>query len=79
MAVRRVPVVGRGDQDGVDFLHLEQLAVVGEVRARGRLLLGLVDLLAVDVADGDDIDRRLVPGTAPMSWRPRSPQPMTPS
>ena len=60
MAMRGVPVVGRGDEDGVDFFHLEQLAVVGEVAGVRRLLPGLVDLLAVDVADGDHIDRRVL-------------------
>ena len=53
----RVPVIGRGDEGGVDFLGLEQLAMVGEIWARvRRLLLGGVDFGAVDVADGDDID-----------------------
>ena len=60
-----VPVVGRGDQDDVEVLLLEHLAVVG---VGPRLLLrdlapcddlgGLGQHLLVDVAQGDDLDRR---------------------
>ena len=60
-----VPVVGRGDQDDVEVLLLEHLAVVG---VGARLLLrglpagdhvgGLGQHLLVDVAQRDDLDRR---------------------
>ena len=77
MAHARVPVVGRGDQDGVEFLRLEQLAVIGELARVRRVLLGGVDLGAVDVADRDDIHVlvRLEPAHV---VRPRSPQPISP-
>ena len=55
-----VPVIGCGDQDHVQFLHFEQLAVVGEGRSGGGFLLGQVDLLGVHVADGGDLDVRVV-------------------
>ena len=47
----RVPVVGRGDQRYVHFLHLQQRAMIFEILGVGRLLAGLVDLRAVNVAD----------------------------
>ena len=60
-----VPVVGRGDQDDVEVLLLEHLAVVG---VGARLLLrglaggdhvgGLGQHLLVDVAERDDLDGR---------------------
>ena len=60
-----VPVVGRGDQDDVEVLLLEHLAVVAEgprllLRglARGDDLGGLGQHLLVDVAERDDLDRR---------------------
>ena len=60
-----VPVVGRGDQDDVQVLFLEHLAVVG-VGARSLLrglpvgddLGGLGQHLLVDVAQRNDLDRR---------------------
>ncbi len=60
-----MPVVGRGDQDDVQVLLLEHLAVVG-VGARGLLrglavrddLGGLGQHLLVDVAQRNDLDRR---------------------
>ncbi len=60
-----VPVVGRGDQDDVQVLLLEHLAVVGE-GARSLLrglpvgddVGGLGQHLLVDVAQRDDLDRR---------------------
>ena len=59
-----VPVVGRGDQDDVEVLLLEHLAIVG-VGARGLLrglargghLGGIGEHLLVDVAERDDLDR----------------------
>ena len=60
-----VPVVGRGDQDDVEVLLLEHLAVVGvgprrllRGLARGDHLGGLGEHLLVDVAERDDLDRR---------------------
>ena len=58
-------MVGRGDQDDVEVLLLEHLAVVG-VGARRLLrrlpvgddLGGLGEHLLVDVAQRDDLDRR---------------------
>ena len=43
MADAGVPVVGRGDEDGVEFLDLEKLAVVGEALGAGGLADCLVD------------------------------------
>ena len=61
---QRVPVVGRGDQDDVQVLLLEHLAIVG-IGARGLLrglargghLGGMGEHLLVDVAEGNDLDR----------------------
>ena len=60
-----VPVVGRGDQDDVEVLLLEHLAVVGvgarlllRGLPRGDHLGGLGQHLLVDVAQRDDLDRR---------------------
>ncbi len=47
---QRVPVVGRGDGDGVDGFVFEQLADVGE--AGGALLAGAFDFLEAHVEDG---------------------------
>ncbi len=62
---QRVPVVGRGDQDDVEVLLLEHLAVVAvgprlllRGLARGDHLGGLGEHLLVDVAERDDLDRR---------------------
>ena len=60
-----MPVVGRGDQDDVEVLFLEHLAIIGE-RARSLLrslpagddIGGLGQHLLVDVAQRDDLDRR---------------------
>ena len=52
-----VPVVGRGDEDGIDLL-LEHLAVVqvGGGQSVGALLDGIA-VRRIDVADGDDLVR----------------------
>ena len=55
-----VPVVGRGDQHGVDFFHFEQLPMIGEVTRVRRLLFGLVDLDPVNIADGRDVHDRIL-------------------
>ncbi len=53
----RMPVIGSGDQDGVDPFIVEQLAVIAErSRVRG-LLAGAVDMLAVNIADRRDMHR----------------------
>ena len=49
-ADERVPVVGRGDGDGVDGFVFEQLADVGE--AGGALLAGAFDFVQAHVEDG---------------------------
>ena len=61
---KRVPVVGRGDQNDVEILLRQHLAVVaiGARRflrslARGHDLGGLGQHLAIDVAQRDDLDR----------------------
>src|SRR5262249_40300534 len=55
-----VPVVGRADDDGVDVAAVEQLAVVlahvGLLLADVPVVPGLLGVLPVDVADGQDID-----------------------
>ena len=56
-----VPVVGRGDDDGVDVLAVEQLAIVLDglgVDAPGLLHLrgGLGGVAVVDVGRGDELD-----------------------
>lgn len=46
-----VPVVRRGDKNGIDVLGIEQFAVVVEALRFSRLLLRPVDAVPVDVAD----------------------------
>ena len=54
---RHVPVVGAADQDGVDVLAVEELAIVlGRDRLGIGELLGVVEVGVVDVADGRDPD-----------------------
>ncbi len=60
-----VPVVGRGDQDDVEVLLLEHLAVIGvgaglllRELARGDDIGRLSEHLLIDVAERDDLDRR---------------------
>ena len=55
----RVPVIGRGDQDGIHLLHLEHLAVIGEVSRVGADLLRLIDLVVADVAKRDNVHARV--------------------
>ena len=50
-----VPVVGRGDQHGVDIVTLEDFAIVA-VTFRLRDRLGPRDSPPINVADGDDLD-----------------------
>ena len=47
-----MPVVGRADQDGVDFLQFQQLAVIAEGLGAGRTGQRLFEALGVDVAQG---------------------------
>ena len=51
----RMPVVRRGNEDGVHLLHLQKPPVLGKVSRAGGCLAGLVDLLAVNVAYGHHI------------------------
>src|ERR1019366_1071951 len=53
-----MPVVGNADEGDIDFLDLEQLAVVvkGAGVGGGRVALGTVEVIAPDIAEGDDID-----------------------
>ena len=51
-----VPVVGGGDEDGVDVFLLEKLAVVAEALGVGVLGLELVDFGSVDIADGGEVN-----------------------
>ena len=56
---RHVPVVGAADQDGVDVLAVEELAVMlGRDGLGIRQLLRRVEVGVVDVADGRDPDPR---------------------
>jgi hypothetical protein len=70
--LQRVPVVGRGDHDGVDVGSKEQLAVIvvrcaAFVRAAGAPLgiaffhaaLGVLSPQAIDIANGQDLNRRI--------------------
>src|SRR4029077_4764790 len=54
-----MPVVGRADDDGVDILAVNQLAVVfvdvGFLFADVLVVLGLFGVAAVDVADGEKV------------------------
>jgi hypothetical protein len=50
-----MPVIGHGDQRGVDFLEVEHLAVIVESFGVGRCLFGLIELHIVDVAQRDYI------------------------
>ena len=53
--VQRVPVVGRGGDDRVDVLAIQQLAIVLQCRTFGfGCGCGCLDPLAVDVAHGHD-------------------------
>src|SRR5207302_6936056 len=45
-----MPVIRRGDEDGIDLLHFEQLAMIGKALGIDRFLACLVDLLTVDIA-----------------------------
>ncbi len=76
----RVPVVGRGNQDGVDVLSLQQtleLVVLVAALERAGLPIGgvlLLDLLlriaaldGVDVADGDHLDLLVIEEAAKMA------------
>ena len=54
--VQGVPVVGRGDDDGVEVLAVEQLAEVGVgIGLAAGLLAGGEQVGLVDVADGGDL------------------------
>ena len=47
----RVPVVGGGDQDGVDVLAVEHLPIVARGRRVGLNFLGAAEVAVVEVAD----------------------------
>jgi hypothetical protein len=51
----RVPMVGRGDDHGVDVLPVQQLSVI-EVSLAAADLLGRRETALVDVADADHLD-----------------------
>ena len=51
-----MPVVGRGNEDGIEVFGVEQAAVVGEGRGFGRVLFGTVEFGAIHVAEGLDAD-----------------------
>ncbi len=51
----RMPVVRRGDENRVHFLHLQQLPMLRKILRLGGGLACFVDLLAVDVAYGNHI------------------------
>ena len=77
---RRVPVVGRGDQDGVEVLAVEQFLVVGRgERLRVGDLLAGVEVRLVDVADGRDPDVGDLRPAPTSSARHRPPKPIRPT
>ena len=49
-----VPVVGRGDQHGVDVVAFEQLAIV-EIAFAAADVLGSRETPLIDIANGDDL------------------------
>ena len=50
-------MVRRRDEHDLDVLHVEHLPVVGEALGVGGPLLHQVDLIGVNVARGQDVDR----------------------
>src|SRR5215204_6548308 len=54
--LQRVPVVGGADDDGVNVLPREELAVIEELFGPGAdLLRGEIEVRLVDVTDGGDL------------------------
>ncbi len=72
----RVPVVGHGDQRRVHLFEVEHVTIVAKGTRGGTDLLRLIELVVPNVAESDDVTRR-VSTKLPMSLRPRSPQPMS--